>query len=182
MDFAADGRIFITERAGRIRIVEAGQLRSEPWMTLDVATVGESGLLGLALDPKFSENRFVYVAYSYRTGIFGCAQSPRAAARGSAKPPKAFWIRSCWTTSPGQQPRRRPGKFGPGGTLLDHRRCAKNRIGATTHVIEREDFRLNPDGGIPPDNPFPNSYVYSYGHRNSQGLALAAEERPTLCH
>ena len=99
MDFAPDGRIFITERAGRIRTIEAGQLRSEPWMTLDVATVGESGLLGLALDPKFSENHFVYVAYSYRTGIFGL-RNRLVRLREDGKPPKAFWIRSCWTTSP----------------------------------------------------------------------------------
>ena len=67
IDFAPDGRIFLTERPGRIRVVENGQLQSEPWLTLDVAAVGEGGLLGLALDPAFSENRFVYVAYTYRT-------------------------------------------------------------------------------------------------------------------
>lgn len=70
LDFAPDGRIFISERPGRIRIVEQGQLRPEPWMTLEVAAVGEAGLLGLAVDPQFSQNRFLYVAYSYRVGAF----------------------------------------------------------------------------------------------------------------
>ena len=67
IDFAPDGRIFITERPGRIRIVKGSQLQAEPWMTLDVAETGESGLLGLALDPQFEQNRYVYVAYSSRT-------------------------------------------------------------------------------------------------------------------
>src|SRR5882672_12753867 len=66
LDFASDGRIFISERPGRIRIVEQGQLRPEPWMTLEVAAVGEAGLLGLAVDPQFLQNRFVYVAHTYR--------------------------------------------------------------------------------------------------------------------
>src|SRR5919198_1240789 len=54
IDFAPDERIFVSERSGRIRVVERGQLRAEPWMTLEVATSGEAGLLGLALDPQFS--------------------------------------------------------------------------------------------------------------------------------
>ncbi|MBI2229723.1 MAG: PQQ-dependent sugar dehydrogenase [Deltaproteobacteria bacterium] len=66
IDFAPDGRIFITERGGHIRVLERGQLRPDPWMTLDVAASGEAGLLGLALDPRFAQNFFVYVAYTYR--------------------------------------------------------------------------------------------------------------------
>ncbi|MBF8253320.1 MAG: glucose sorbosone dehydrogenase, partial [Deltaproteobacteria bacterium] len=50
IDFAPDGRAFISERRGRIRVLERGQLRPDPWMTLDVAASGEAGLLGLALD------------------------------------------------------------------------------------------------------------------------------------
>src|SRR5439155_24264002 len=70
IDFAPDGRIFISERPGRIRIVERSKLRPEPWMSIDVASAGEAGLLGLAIDPKFSQTRFIYVAYTYRTGVF----------------------------------------------------------------------------------------------------------------
>lgn len=66
IDFAPDGRIFVTERPGRIRIVKGGKLQVKPWLTLDVSESGESGLLGLALDPQFTQNGFVYVAYTYR--------------------------------------------------------------------------------------------------------------------
>src|SRR6185436_18377675 len=71
IDFAPDGRAFVTERVGRIRIiVDNAKLGAEPWISIDVAAVGEAGLLGLAIDPQFAQNRFVYVAYTYRSGIF----------------------------------------------------------------------------------------------------------------
>ena len=80
LDFAPDGRIFITERPGRIRVVDGGRLLPEPWMTLDVAAVGEAGLMGLALDPQFAKNHFVYVAYTYRAANGTTAKSPGSAA------------------------------------------------------------------------------------------------------
>ena len=68
MDFTPDGRILLTERPGRIRIVREDRLLPEAWMTLgDVDDELACGLLGLAIDPHFSSNRFVYAAYTYRT-------------------------------------------------------------------------------------------------------------------
>src|SRR5262249_53098779 len=66
IDFAPDGRIFITERPGRIRIFGGGRLLPEPWMTLEAAAVREPRLIGFALHPPFAQNLFVYVAYTYR--------------------------------------------------------------------------------------------------------------------
>jgi glucose/arabinose dehydrogenase len=66
IDFAPDGRIFFTERPGRIRVVERGILQTEPWAVLDVAAETEAGLMGLALDPQFDQNHLLYVAYTYR--------------------------------------------------------------------------------------------------------------------
>ncbi len=64
MNFAPDGRLFVTERPGRVRIVTLGG-SSELALSLDdVYTQGEAGLLGLALDPDFAQNRFVYIYYS----------------------------------------------------------------------------------------------------------------------
>src|SRR5687768_5097017 len=71
LDFAPDGRIFLTERGGRVRIVRDGTLDPQPWITLDVVEMAESGLLGLALDPNFATNGFVYVAYTYATSDGG---------------------------------------------------------------------------------------------------------------
>src|SRR5262245_2323247 len=65
MAFAPDGRLFFTERPGRVRIYANGQLLSAPALTLnDVFTTGESGALGLALHPDFATNHLVYLTYT----------------------------------------------------------------------------------------------------------------------
>src|SRR4030095_9658740 len=61
IDFAPSGKIFIAERPGL-----EGRLLPEPWITLEVAAVGETGLMGLALAPQFSQTRLAYIAYTYR--------------------------------------------------------------------------------------------------------------------
>src|SRR5258705_14013415 len=66
--FAPDGRLFVPERHGRVRIIDTARGTSELALTLDdVFTDGEAGLLGLALDPAFASNRLVYLYYSART-------------------------------------------------------------------------------------------------------------------
>ena len=58
--FAPDGRIFVSERIGRIRVIENGKLRPEPWATIPVAARGEAGLMGLAVAPDFATSRAIY--------------------------------------------------------------------------------------------------------------------------
>jgi len=58
--FAADGRLFVTERAGRIRVVKDGRLEPAPVATLSVAAQGEAGLMGLALDPRRPSLRLLH--------------------------------------------------------------------------------------------------------------------------
>src|SRR5207253_6008570 len=67
IDFAPDGRIFITERPGRIRIIEHGQLQVQPWAQLEAPALNESGLIKLTLNPQFNKNHFVYITYTYQT-------------------------------------------------------------------------------------------------------------------
>ena len=67
MVFTPDGRLLFTERPGRIRVIEHGKLIEKPLATLtDVVSEGESGLLGMTLHPKFAENNWLYVCYTYR--------------------------------------------------------------------------------------------------------------------
>ncbi|MGH2425028.1 MAG: PQQ-dependent sugar dehydrogenase, partial [bacterium] len=68
VDFATDGRIFFTERAGRIRVIRDGRVDPQSWATIQVAHRGEGGLLGLTLAPDFARTRFVYVYYTYQDG------------------------------------------------------------------------------------------------------------------
>src|SRR5687767_13368573 len=65
--WAPDGRMFFTERPGRVRVYENGRLRPEPVYTVpDVEQTGESGLMSIALHPQFASGRFVYLAYAYK--------------------------------------------------------------------------------------------------------------------
>ena len=64
MALAPDGRIFVAEQGGRLRVIENGALLPTPFVTLNVHFSGERGLLGVTLDPAFSVNQYVYVYYT----------------------------------------------------------------------------------------------------------------------
>ena len=65
--WAPDGRMFFTERVGRVRIYENGKLRPEPLFTVpDVEPSGESGLMSIALHPQFASNHLLYLSYVYK--------------------------------------------------------------------------------------------------------------------
>ena len=172
IDFAPDGRVFISERDGRIRIIERNQLQPEPWMSLEVAATSEAGLLGLALDPSFTKNRFVYVAYTYRTGVF-TLRNRLVRLREDGKTGKGVLDKILIDDVAGAN--NHDGgrvKFGPDGKLYWTMGDAQTtRYSQDLKSLNGKILRLNSDGSVPADNPFANSYVYSYGHRNPQGIA-----------
>jgi len=169
LDFAPDGRIFLTERPGRIRIVRDGRLDPRPWATLPVAHVGEGGLLGLALSPDFNRTSYVFVYYTYQRDGQLWNRVVRLVERGGEGVVDRVildGIPGAFVHDGGRI------KFGPDGKLYittgDARTppLAQDRTSLAGKIL-----RVNPDGSIPADNPFPRSPVYSYGHRNPQGLA-----------
>lgn len=166
--FAPDGRLFVSERPGRIRVVKDGQLQPEAWLTLDVVESGESGLLGLALDPNFAQNRYVYVAYTaarFQNRLVRLREDPATG--------KGVFDRVLLEGALGAN--NHDGgrvRFGPDGKLYWTMGDAQNpSLAQDTASLNGKILRLNSDGSVPADNPFPGSYVYSLGHRNPQGLA-----------
>ena len=166
--FTPDGRILITERPGRIRLFRDGELLPEPYAILDVAHVSEAGLMGIALDPAFADNGYVYICYTYRAGpaMFNrIARLTDLGDRGNSHHVVLDGI-------PGAS--RHDGcriRFGPDGYLYATTGDATEPdLSQDLDSLAGKVLRLAGDGSIPPDNPFPNSYVYSYGHRNPQGL------------
>jgi glucose/arabinose dehydrogenase len=171
MDFAPDGRLFVSERPGRIRVVRDGVLEASAWATLSVRAIGEGGLMGLALHPQFEQQPWVYVCYTFDDG--GRAQNRISRLReenGSAAQEQILLDRF-------------PGgtlhngcrlKFGPDGKLYATTGDTFNRsLAQELSSLAGKVLRLNPDGSAPGDNPFgPASLIYSYGHRNSQGIAF----------
>ena len=167
--FAPDGRLFVTERPGRVRIVENGQLRPEPALTLtDVFAEREAGLLGVALDPDFERNRFVYLLYTAtRAGRSPANRIARFLETNNTLV-EAVTILDDVPAHPVHDGGRL--KFGPDGFLYATMGDTRNRAGAQDlGVLTGKILRIGRDGTTPRDNPFA-SQVYSYGHRNPQGI------------
>jgi len=173
VDFAPDGRIFLTERSGRIRTVRDGALDPEPWLTVDgVVETGESGLMGLALDPDFSTNGYVYTTYTYAAAGGGLQnrlvrlKEDRATGRGAMDTVLLDDVRGGRVHDGGRV------SIGPDNKLYwTMGDSGSQDLAQSLDTLNGKILRLNLDGSIPADNPFPGSPIYSYGHRNPQGLA-----------
>ena len=165
--FAPDERIFVTERVGTLRVIENGQLNPEPIVILDVGTV-EGGLLGLALDPDFEQTHYLYLYYTYFEFPFTFNKVVRYTENNNALSDELILVDKI----PGG-PFHDGGriKFGPDGKLYITTGDAGNANSSQDlNSLSGKILRLNPDGTIPSDNPFADSAVFSYGHRNPQGL------------
>lgn len=169
MAFAPDGRLFVTERPGRVRIFDITSRSSELALTLDdVYAEGEAGLLGLALDPQFAQNRLVYLYYSARRTSSGAVNRVvRYRESGSRLGERVVLLDGIPAAQIHDGGRIR---FGPDSLLYFTAGDAANTglaqdLGSTAGKI----LRINGDGTTPRDNPF-GSPIYSFGHRNPQGF------------
>src|SRR5215813_998438 len=171
--FAPDRRVFVTERPGRVRVIEQGRLRPEPVATIrEVESAEESGLMDLTLHPQFESNHYLYLAYAYRgEGQRVRVVRFRETAGELAEPlvineniPAARYHAGTRT------------RFGPDSKLYITTGDATQReLAQRLDSLAGKTLRLNDDGGVPPDNPFVGQQnarpeIWSYGHRNAQGI------------
>lgn len=165
--FSPDDRVFFTERGGQLRVIQDGKLLDKPVKALDVGTV-EGGLLGIALDKNFKENHFVYLYYTYSDFVFTYNRVSKFVEKDNNLIDEQILIDKI----PGG-PIHDGGriKFGPDGKLYITTGEAGNPgLAQDVDSLGGKILRINPDGTIPADNPFEGSPVFSYGHRNPQGL------------
>ena len=175
LEFAPDGRIFYNEKdTGNIRIIQPnGTLLPDPFATVNpVFNTAEAGLLGIALDPSFASNNYVYVYYTYRdSGSFTHGHIVRYTANGNTgtSPRDIFDV----TSSAPNTVYHNGGyiKFGPDCKLyamvgeFHQGQQAQNLTSMTGKML-----RMNPDGSPPSDNPTSGSLDYAVGIRNSFGF------------
>lgn len=173
IEFLPDGRVLFTEKIGRVRLIENDVVLDAPALVLPVTLNGTSGMFSIVADPGFAENAWVYVASSYDTGAEMWLEVNRftLAANKLVDPVRIIaGIPSNINHSGGRL------RFGPGGKLYVTTSDA-NRAPLAQQLdnLYGKVLRLNPDGSIPADNPFVGRdgvrpEIFSYGHRNPQGL------------
>jgi glucose/arabinose dehydrogenase len=167
--FTPDGRLFVTERPGRIRVIENGRLVAEPWATIEVAAESEAGLLGIAIAPDFPSSRAVYVVATVRERQRLINRVLRIVEQnGRGTTPTVIVDGS-------EGNRVHAGNaiaFGPDGMLYVATGDAQEPTRAQDRAsLNGKLLRYRPDGTPAPGNPFGNSPVYALGLRNVQGLA-----------
>jgi glucose/arabinose dehydrogenase len=177
--FLPDGRIFVTERPGRLRLVNREGRLSDPLAGVPaVLARGQGGLLDVALDPRFAETRLVYLSYA-EPGEGGTAGT--AVARGRLGEGRLEDVRVIYRQQPKVQGGNHFGSrlvFARDGTLFvtqgdrfDYSEQAQDLSSGIGKIV-----RINPDGSVPRDNPFAGRAgarpeIWSYGHRNVQAAA-----------
>jgi glucose/arabinose dehydrogenase len=169
--FLPDESMIVTERPGNIK-----KLGADPVVipVADVASVGEGGLLGMALHPEFSRNNWIYLYFTTRDG--GALKNivARYAFSDSGLADKKIIIDNIPAGSNHNGGRI---AFGPDGYLYATTGdSGRSNLSQDTGSLAGKILRVKDDGSIPEDNPFSNA-VYSYGHRNVQGIAWDEEGR-----
>jgi glucose/arabinose dehydrogenase len=168
-EIAPDGRIFILERGGLIKIVRNGQLLAQPFANLPSEATGDRGLIGIAFDPDFGvANHYVYFYYTGHDLLNHLVRFNAAEDVGSDGPFELFVTQSPsqWLHVGGSI------RFGPDGKL--YFAVGDNGLGENAQNLGNPHgkiLRINKDGSIPPDNPFAGQpgklgAIWAYGFRN----------------
>lgn len=182
--FLPDGGLLVTERVGRLRLIEPdGALRAAPVSGVPAVYVaGQAGLFEVALAPDFAISGTLYLAYA-------CGEADAnntCLARGHYADGALTRVQTIFEARPKKRGSAHYGgriAFLPDGTLVltlgdgfDYREQAQDSGNHLGSIV-----RLNADGSVPKDNPFGNE-VWSFGHRNVQGIVFDARSGRLIAH
>lgn len=177
MEFAPDGRLFVAQQNGALRIIENGVLLGTPAITLSVNSSGERGLLGIAFDPDFNNNHFIYLYYTLASAANN--RISRFTVNGNTIALSSESV--VLNLDPLSSATNHNGgtiQFGPDGKLYvgvgENANTANSQNLDTYHG---KILRINSDGTVPAGNPFTTGSaqrqrVWEYGMRNPYTLSI----------
>jgi glucose/arabinose dehydrogenase len=179
--FLPDGRKLITERPGKLRLLDKDGKLSEVPGVPEVAAVGQGGLLDVVLAPDFEKSRRIYFTFAEPRGIVNGTAVAHARLTGEGNKSKLEDVTVIFRMEPGRGGGFHFGSrlaFAPDGNLfvtLGERNAMQPAQDLTGHL--GKVVRIAPDGSVPKDNPFvkredARPEIWSYGHRNPQGAAI----------
>ena len=189
IDFIDDETALITERPGRVRIVRNGELDPQPVAgTPDVQHAGQGGLLDVAVDPDYASNGWIYLAYSHALPATGAERAPSMTRVVRGRIDGNTWTdQEVLFEAPHDTYHTTAHHYGT-RIIFDRDGHLFFSIGDRGMQDQAQDLsrpngkvhRINRDGSIPSDNPFVGwehalPSIYSYGHRNPQGLDIHPE-------
>jgi glucose/arabinose dehydrogenase len=173
MTLVPDGRVFVCEQGGSLRVVKGGTLLPTPFLTVTVDASGERGLIGVTVDPAFAVDGFVYVYYTATTPNSHNRISRFTASGDQALPGSETILLDLDDLSTATNHNGGGLHFGPDGKL--YAGVGENANGSNAQGFSNllgKLLRLNPDGSVPVDNPLlaqttgKNQLIWAYGLRN----------------
>jgi glucose/arabinose dehydrogenase len=173
MALAPDGRIFVCQQGGALRVIKNGVLLPTPFLTVTVDSSGERGLLGIAFDPNFVSNQLVYIYYTATTPTIHNRISRFTASGDVALAGSETIIMELPNLSSATNHNGGAMHFGPDGNLyvaIGENANAANAQSLSTRLGKM--LRMTSTGGVPPDNPFiaqttgANQTIWALGLRN----------------
>lgn len=169
MVFTSQTRAIVSERPGRIRVLENDDLSPTPLYTFStVSSKSEEGLMGLAIDPNYETTKYIYACYASMNGTTMSDSIVRLTDEGTRLTNETVILSGIPAAVNHAGCRLR---FGPDEKLyITTGEATQKNIAQDRNSLGGKILRINADGSIPPDNPFPNSPIFSLGHRNPQGI------------
>lgn len=166
--FPSANTMYIAERAGTIQYIKDGQIQSPFYTFPEISSTSEEGLMGMVLDPDYPNTPYVYASFAYEENDKMFVKVVRLTDINN----KGTDIITLLDKIPAAQFHAGSRlRFGPDQTLYITTGDATDKnIAQDLNSLGGKILRINKDGSIPNDNPFPNSAIYSYGHRNPQGI------------
>lgn len=165
---------YLSERTGSIVKIDNGKMeRQQVLLEKPLAKAAEAGLLGFVLDPQFTDNQKAFAYYTYEDGQGQFNRVVVLQLDGNKWSEERILLDRIPSAAYHHGGRL---KIGPDSKLyITTGDASAPELSQDLNSLNGKILRMNLDGSIPADNPFQNSYVYSYGHRNPQGLVWVGD-------